>query len=138
MGTGELITLNQEPTRKSVIWNYLLDASSPCIFCSRKKGSLFHTLMSCTLGRCTKHSRTAQSSKKQLLAQRETPPSASTDWKSERAAYWLEMPGSHLTGECSAGCMHAKSLQLCLTLWDPLDCSPPGSSVRRILQARIL
>ena len=28
--------------------------------------------------------------------------------------------------------------QLCLTLCDPVDCSPPGSSVRGILQARIL
>ena len=28
--------------------------------------------------------------------------------------------------------------QLCLTLWDPVDCSPPGSSVHGILQARIL
>ena len=26
--------------------------------------------------------------------------------------------------------------QLCLTLWDPVDCSPPGSSVPGILQAR--
>ena len=26
----------------------------------------------------------------------------------------------------------------CLTLWDPMDCSPPGSSVHRILQARTL
>ena len=34
--------------------------------------------------------------------------------------------------------MHAKSLQSCLTLWDPMDCSPPGSSVRGIRQARIL
>ena len=25
-------------------------------------------------------------------------------------------------------CMHAKSLQSCLTLCDPVDCSPPGSS----------
>ena len=25
--------------------------------------------------------------------------------------------------------MHAKSLQLCLTLYDPMDCSLPGSSV---------
>ena len=32
----------------------------------------------------------------------------------------------------------AKSLQLCLTLCDPKDCSPPGSSVPGILQARIL
>ena len=28
--------------------------------------------------------------------------------------------------------------QSCLTLWDPIDCSSPGSSVRGILQARIL
>ena len=32
----------------------------------------------------------------------------------------------------------AQSLQLCLTLCDPVDCSPPGSSVCGILQARIL
>ena len=35
-------------------------------------------------------------------------------------------------------CVHAKSLQLCLTLSDPMDSSPPGSSVPGILQARIL
>ena len=28
--------------------------------------------------------------------------------------------------------------QSCRTLCNPVDCSPPGSSVRRILQARIL
>ena len=32
----------------------------------------------------------------------------------------------------------AKSLQLCLILFDPIDCSPPGSSVHGILQARTL
>ena len=34
--------------------------------------------------------------------------------------------------------MCAKSLQSCPTLGDPMDCSPPGSSVHGILQARIL
>ena len=34
--------------------------------------------------------------------------------------------------------MRAKSLRSSLTLWDPMDCSPPGSSVHGILQARIL
>ena len=34
--------------------------------------------------------------------------------------------------------MHAKSFQLCLTLCNPMNCSPPGSSVHEILQARIL
>ena len=28
--------------------------------------------------------------------------------------------------------------QSCLTLWDLMDCSPPGSSVHRIFQARKL
>ena len=28
--------------------------------------------------------------------------------------------------------------QSCLTLWDPMDCRPPGFSVHGILQARIL
>ena len=32
-------------------------------------------------------------------------------------------------------CVHA---QLCLILYDPVDCSPPGSSVHGIFQVRIL
>ena len=35
-------------------------------------------------------------------------------------------------------CVRAKSLQSCLTLCDSMDCSPPGSSVHGILQARTL
>ena len=36
-------------------------------------------------------------------------------------------------------CMHAmSSLQLCPTLCNPMDHSPPGSSVHGILQAKIL
>ena len=35
-------------------------------------------------------------------------------------------------------CVHAKLLQLCLTLYDPVDCSPLGSSVHGISQVRIL
>ena len=34
-------------------------------------------------------------------------------------------------------CMRAKSLQSCLALWNPVNCSPSGSSVHGILQARI-
>ena len=34
--------------------------------------------------------------------------------------------------------MHAKSLQSCPTLFDPMDCNLPGFSVQEILQARIL
>ena len=35
-------------------------------------------------------------------------------------------------------CMHAKSLQSCSALYDPMNCNLPGSSVHGILQARIL
>ena len=35
-------------------------------------------------------------------------------------------------------CMCAKSLQLCPTFCDPMDCSLAGSSVHGILQAKIL
>ena len=42
------------------------------------------------------------------------------------------------TGESWPLCVLAKSLQSCPTLCDPMDCSPPGSSVHGILQARIL
>jgi len=38
---------------------------------------------------------------------------------------------------CTA-CTHAKSLQGCLTLYDPMDCSWWGSSIHGILQATIL
>ena len=34
--------------------------------------------------------------------------------------------------------VYVQSLQSCLTLCDPVDCSPAGSSVHGILQARIL
>ena len=35
-------------------------------------------------------------------------------------------------------CVHVKSLQLCPTLSNPMDCCPPDSSIHEILQARIL
>ena len=33
-------------------------------------------------------------------------------------------------------CMHAKSLQSCLTLCDPMDCSLPGSSIHGIFPGK--
>ena len=45
----------------------------------------------------------------------------------------------HLKLMCMSMCMHACLVtQLCPALCDALDCSLPGSSVHRILQARIL
>ena len=45
---------------------------------------------------------------------------------------WVIIFSSHLC-VCALG-----RLQSCLTLYDPVDCSPPGSSVHGISQARIL
>ena len=41
-------------------------------------------------------------------------------------------------GDIIAFIFYASITQLCPTLCHPVDCSPPGSSVRGILQARIL
>ena len=50
------------------------------------------------------------------------------------AANWADLQPEHNSHAAAA----AKSLQSYLTLWDPIDGSPPGSSVPGILQARIL
>ena len=47
-----------------------------------------------------------------------------------------------MTTICECVCMcvhvHVQLLQLCPALCNPMDCSPPGSCVHRVLQARIL
>ena len=51
----------------------------------------------------------------------------------------MKAPGAEVKMlACWPVCSHAKSLQSCLTLCDPMDCNPPGSSVHGILQERIL
>ena len=50
---------------------------------------------------------------------------------SEKSQTWLKQFST-------AAAAAAKSLQSCPTLYDPIDGSPPGSSVPGILQARIL
>ena len=47
------------------------------------------------------------------------------------------LPLSHWEALCNAAAA-AKSLQSCPTLCDPMDCSPPCSSVHGIFQARVL
>ena len=54
-------------------------------------------------------------------------------WKSEDA-----IDTGSVLDEFWILCLHAKSLQSCSTLCDPMDCSLPGSSVCEILQAKIL
>ena len=52
------------------------------------------------------------------------------------------IPHTHSTCQVvhlgEGACVHAKSPQSCPTLCHPMDCSPPGSCVHGILQARIL
>ena len=56
-------------------------------------------------------------------------------------AMWIQSMGWEdpvEKGKADAAAAAAKSLQLCPTLCDPTDSSPPGSSVQGILQARTL
>ena len=50
----------------------------------------------------------------------------------------LEIVSIHLSFKSLSHHMHAKLLQSCPILYDPMDCSLPGSSVHGILLARIL
>ena len=58
-----------------------------------------------------------------------------TEWLSKHIHTHIH---NSTTNWVSAAAVAAKSLQSCLTLCDPIDGSPPGSSVPRILQGRIL
>ena len=54
-----------------------------------------------------------------------------------RAAFFS--PPSRVAHVCFICNVHVYSVtQLCLTLCDPIDCRPPGSSVHGVFQARIL
>ena len=48
------------------------------------------------------------------------------------------LPLCHLRSYVYITCVHSQLLQLCLTLCNPMDCSPLGSFVYGILQARML
>ena len=59
---------------------------------------------------------------------------------SEFIVFFLKMPCSMGTFDRNqyAAAAAAKSLQSCLTLCDPIDGSPPGSSAHGVFQARVL
>ena len=65
-------------------------------------------------------------------------------WQPTRLLHPWDSPGKNTGVRCHflLQCMKVKSerevAQSCLTLCDPMDCSPPGSSVPGILQARTL
>ena len=46
--------------------------------------------------------------------------------------------GCHFLLQCMKVKSESEAAQLCPTLSDPMDCSPPGSSVHVIFQARVL
>ena len=46
--------------------------------------------------------------------------------------------GCHFLLQCMKVKSESEGAQSCLTLSDPMDCSPPGSSVHGIFQARVL
>ena len=46
--------------------------------------------------------------------------------------------GCHFLLQCMKEKSESEVAQLCPTLSDPMDCSPPGSSIHRIFQARVL
>ena len=46
--------------------------------------------------------------------------------------------GCHFLLQCMEVKSQSEVAQSCLTLCDPMDCSPPGSSVHGILQVRVL
>ena len=65
-------------------------------------------------------------------------------WQPTRLPRPWDSPGKNTGVGCHflLQCMKVKSesevAQSCLTLSDPMDCSPPGSSVHGIFQARVL
>ena len=50
-----------------------------------------------------------------------------------QATKWEKICANHVSDKGLHAFVHTKSLQLCPILWDPLDCSSPGSSVHGIL-----
>ena len=65
-------------------------------------------------------------------------------WQPTRLPHPWDSPGKNNGVGCYflLQCMKVKSesevAQLCLTLSNPMDCSPPGSSIHGIFQARVL
>ena len=60
-------------------------------------------------------------------------------WRSINTIYtiWRRENGKNWT-EPKRNIMNHEVTQSCLILWDPMDCSPSGSSVHGIFQARVL
>ena len=66
---------------------------------------------------------------------------ATKSWQTVIFIYLIHFAKKHLMLALAfdpIAAVHAKSLQSCLTLRDPMDCSLPGSPIHGIFQARVL
>ena len=59
-------------------------------------------------------------------------------WSSKTMQGFFRQRKLSISSDSSGFLLHAKLFQLCPTLCDPMDYSPPGSSVHGILQVRML
>ena len=120
----------------------------------RQQGDRPYSLVPCSYGVQMPLSQLHQPSPRELMGPRWSAEKAeSGDWRclgplihtcSEKYS-WPVSVACHLGSRtalgflCGSGAIGLCSvLQSCLTLCNTMDCSPPGSSVNRILQARIL
>ena len=64
--------------------------------------------------------------------------SVTSNSRNEHAAFITEWLGHCPSPAAAAAAAPARALQSCPTLSNPMDCSPPGSSIHGIFQARVL
>ena len=113
----------------SICVQWAVSIKGNCNFWVMKKGvKLLHSLLSSQEDRCDVRGRAGCISSQTHSAQ-------CLDHLGTKVIllHWAAYPCG-----LKSACMHAQSLQLCLTLCDPMDYSSPGSSVHGILQTRIL
>ena len=79
-----------------------------------------------------------QVKKQQLELDMEQQTGSSSGKEHVKAVYFHPAYLTYMQIAAAAAAAAAKSLQLCPTLCDPIDGSPPGSPVPGILQARTL
>ena len=65
-------------------------------------------------------------------------PGHKTAVQEPQTSFVERFPSAWLKAQLLASAVLCLVVQLCLTLCDPMDCSPPGSSVHGISQTRIL
>ena len=113
----------------------------------------YYYLQASLVAQTVKHLPAMQETRVRSLSQEDTPGEGNgnplqyscLENPMERGAWWAAVHGVAKSRTRLSGftftlicfvCM--LSLQSCLTLCNPMDCSPPGSSVHGILQARVL